>query len=79
MVFFILMASITLRAVTQYAQVRFALMREYSIGSRLIESYLHQPYLWFLQRNTGDFLLLGAFLFYAVSTVQSNLINAYSN
>ena len=55
MVFFILMASITLRAVTQYAQVRFALMREYSIGSRLIESYLHQPYLWFLQRNTGDF------------------------
>ncbi len=55
LVFFLLITSITFRAVTQYAQVRFALMREHSIGSRLIESYLHQPYLWLLQRNTGDF------------------------
>ena len=55
LVFFLLIASITFRAVTQYAQVRFALMREHSIGSRLIESYLHQPYLWLLQRNTGDY------------------------
>ena len=55
LVFFLLLISITLRATTQYAQTRFALMREHSISSRLLESYLHQPYSWFLQRNTGDF------------------------
>jgi len=30
-------------------------MREYTIGVRLIEGYLHQPYAWFLNRNSADF------------------------
>lgn len=54
-VFLLLIISIIVRAITQYAQVRFALMREYTIGARLIENYLHQPYSWFLKRNNADF------------------------
>jgi ABC-type multidrug transport system fused ATPase/permease subunit len=29
-------------------------MREYSIGKRLIAGYLHQPYIWFLSRNSAE-------------------------
>ena len=29
-------------------------MREFSIGKRLIEGYLHQPYSWFLSRHSAD-------------------------
>ena len=30
-------------------------MLEYSISTRLIKSYLLQPYVWFLNRNSSDF------------------------
>ena len=29
-------------------------MREHSISRRLVESYLNQPYIWFLNRNSAD-------------------------
>ena len=29
-------------------------MRQYSIAKRLMEGYLHQPYSWFLNRNSAD-------------------------
>ena len=29
-------------------------MREYSLGKRLIEGYLHQPYSWFLNQHSSD-------------------------
>ena len=29
-------------------------MRQYSISKRLVESYLHQPYSWFLNRHSAD-------------------------
>ena len=29
-------------------------MREYSLGRRLIEGYLHQPYEWFLSKNSAE-------------------------
>ena len=29
-------------------------MREYSIGKRLVEGYLSQPYVWFLKRHSAD-------------------------
>ena len=35
-------------------QVRFVQMREYTIGKRLIEGYLNQPYSWFLSRNSAE-------------------------
>jgi ABC-type multidrug transport system fused ATPase/permease subunit len=54
LVFIILIISLSFKALTYYAQVRFVHMREYTIGKRLIESYLHQPYTWFLSQHSAD-------------------------
>ena len=32
----------------------FAVLREYTIGKRLVEGYLSQPYVWFLDKNSSD-------------------------
>ncbi len=53
-VFILLIFSLSLRALTIYVQVRFCLMREYSIGKLLVEKYLYQPYSWFLNKNSSD-------------------------
>ncbi len=42
------------KSLTIYALNRFSRMREYSIGSRLLGAYLHQPYAWFLGRHSAD-------------------------
>ena len=54
LVFVLLVFSLGFKALTTYAQTRFALMREYSISKRLVEGYLHQPYSWFLNRHSAD-------------------------
>ena len=54
LVFLILIISLTFKALTTYVQVRFVYMQEYSIGKRLVEGYLHQPYAWFLSRHSAD-------------------------
>ena len=54
LVFLLLVVSLAFKALTTYAQLRFTLMREYSIGKRLVEGYLHQPYSWFLSRHSAD-------------------------
>ncbi|MDA9681268.1 ABC transporter ATP-binding protein/permease [Candidatus Pelagibacter sp.] len=54
LVFLLLVFSLTFKALTTYIQMRFVLMREYSIGRRLIKGYLHQPYSWFLSRHSAD-------------------------
>ena len=53
-VFSILIISLTFKALTTYLQLKFILMREYSIGKRLLEVYLNQRYSWFLSRNSAD-------------------------
>ena len=53
-VFLFLVISLTFRALTHYAQVSFLSMREYSLGKRLVEGYLHQPYSWFLSRHSAE-------------------------
>ena len=53
-VFVILIFSLTFKAITTYFQVRFVEMRQYSIGKRIVENYLKQPYSWFLNRNSAD-------------------------
>jgi ATP-binding cassette, subfamily B, bacterial PglK len=53
-VFLFLVTSLAFRALTQYAQVRFISMRDYSLGKRLVEGYLHQPYSWFLSRHSAE-------------------------
>lgn len=37
-----------------YAIGRFVSMRTYSISTRLLEKYLRQPYIFFLNKNTGE-------------------------
>ena len=53
-VFIILITSLAFKALTVYLQLKFTIMREYSIGKRLVEKYLHQPYDWFLKNNSSD-------------------------
>ena len=54
LVFLTLIIGLGLKAFTTYLQVRFTKMREYSISKLLVESYLRQPYVWFLNRNSAD-------------------------
>ena len=54
LVFILLIASLTFKAITTYQQLRFVQMQQFSIGKRLVEGYLHQPYSWFLNRNSAD-------------------------
>ena len=65
-VFVLLVVSLTFKAATTYIQVRFIQMCEYSISARLVESYLHQPYSWFLSRHSAD---LGKTILSEVATV----------
>lgn len=69
LVFVILVISLTFKALTTYVQVRFLQMCEYSIGKRLVEGYLHQPYSWFLSRHSAD---LGKTILSEVSTIIGN-------
>lgn len=64
--FVLLIASLGFKALSTYVQLRFTLMREYSIGKRLLQGYLHQPYIWFLNRHSAD---LGKSILSEVSSV----------
>jgi ABC-type multidrug transport system fused ATPase/permease subunit len=66
LVLVLLVISLAFKSMSTYAQLRFTLMREYSIGRRLVEGYLHQPYSWFLGRHSAD---LGKTILSEVSTV----------
>ena len=66
MVFALLLFSLAFKALVIYLQLRFTMMREFSIGKRLIESYLHQPYSWFLSRHSAE---LGKVILSEVSNV----------
>jgi ABC-type multidrug transport system fused ATPase/permease subunit len=69
LVFALLVISLAFKALTNYAQLRFTQMREYSIGKRIVEGYLHQPYSWFLSRHSAD---LGKTILSEVGTVITN-------
>ncbi len=71
-VFVLLVTSLAFKALTNYVQVRFVQMREYSIGKRLVEGYLHQPYEWFLSRHSAD---LGKTILSEVTQIIGNGIN----
>jgi ABC-type multidrug transport system fused ATPase/permease subunit len=53
-VFVLLVISLIFKALTIYLQIHFVQMREYSIGKRLVEGYLRQPYSWFLNRHSAE-------------------------
>ncbi len=69
LVFILLVFSLAFKALTTYAIIRFVRMREYSIGRRLVEGYLHQPYSWFLNRNSAE---LGKTILSEVTQVLAN-------
>lgn len=71
-VFVLLIISLFFKAITTYLQISFALMLEYSIGKRLVEAYLHQPYSWFLNQHSAN---LGKTILSEVSQVVGNYIN----
>ena len=67
-VFVMLLLSLSFKAFAIYAQVRFIEMRQYTIGRRVVEGYLNQPYSWFLSRNSAE---LGK----TILTEVSNVVN----
>ena len=69
LVFVFLITSLTFKALTSYAQLRFVQMRQYTISKRLVEGYLMQPYSWFLNRHSAD---LGKTILSEVSVVIEN-------
>lgn len=52
--FALILFSALYRAVTLYAINRYVEMRRHSIGKRLLETYLRQPYAFFLDRHSSD-------------------------
>ncbi|NRA15632.1 MAG: ABC transporter ATP-binding protein [Oceanospirillaceae bacterium] len=52
-VFALLLFSLVLKSCVTFLQLRFVLMSEYSIGKRLVEGYLRQPYAWFLSQHSS--------------------------
>jgi ATP-binding cassette, subfamily B, bacterial PglK len=50
----LIIVSAAYRTLTHYAMNRYIEMRRHSIGSRLLETYLRQPYAFFLDRHSGD-------------------------
>lgn len=66
LVFILLVFSLFLKMLTTYYQLHFALLREYSVGRRLVNAYLDQPYAWFLYRHSAD---LGKTVLSEVSTI----------
>lgn len=54
LVFLLLIISLSFKAFTIYFQTRFIQLREHSIGKRLVEGFLHQPYIWFLNQHSAE-------------------------
>lgn len=46
--------SLSFKAITNYMQTKFVVMLEHSIGVRLMQKYLHQPYHWFLNSHSAN-------------------------
>lgn len=53
LVMILLVMSLAFKSFTTYMQLRFSLLREYSLGTRLVKGYLSQDYAWFLNKNTS--------------------------
>ncbi|MEQ6886645.1 ABC transporter ATP-binding protein [Salicola sp. Rm-C-2C1-2] len=52
--FCVLLFSAAFRILTTYAINHYTQMRRHSVGERLLETYLRQPYAFFLNRHSGD-------------------------
>jgi ABC-type multidrug transport system fused ATPase/permease subunit len=54
LVLFLFVISILFKAFTTYYNLKFINYCEYNMSKRLIDLYLHQPYEWFLNKNSAD-------------------------
>lgn len=52
--FALLVLSAIVRAAGAFVVNRFAMMRGFTIGARLMDTYLRQPYSYYLHRHSGD-------------------------
>ena len=50
----VIAGGLAIRALSAYAVIRYSQMRGFSIASRLLAAYLHQPYSWFLGQNSAE-------------------------
>jgi ATP-binding cassette, subfamily B, bacterial PglK len=69
LVFVGLLVSLVLKALTNFLQLNFILMREYTISKGLVQRYLAQRYIWFTSRNSSD---IGKVVLSEVSAVTQN-------
>jgi ABC-type multidrug transport system fused ATPase/permease subunit len=53
-VFGVILAGTAVKIAGYYALNRFFYMRQHTIATRLLASYLNRPYAWFLHRHSGD-------------------------
>lgn len=53
-VFVLVVGSLSFKALTQWAMVRYSSMRNYTLSSRLLRGYLGRPYTFFLNRHSSD-------------------------
>ena len=61
---------------TNYLSLRYANNRECSIGSKLLKTYLYQPYVFFLDRNSSELLRN---VYNEVAYIASNIISRFLN
>ena len=50
----LLIGSVSLRALTLWVQVRFVHFQAHIVATRMVASYLRQPYTWFLNQSSSD-------------------------
>lgn len=55
-IFFVILFNNSISIATNYLSFRYAHNREYTIGWSLLKTYLHQPYRFFLERNSIELL-----------------------
>ena len=75
-VFFLLVFSLIFKAILNYSQLRFSSMCQYGLSKRMLESYLNQPYSWFLNRHSAD---LGKTILSEVSLIISKGLKPLMN
>lgn len=69
LVFLLLFVSLIVRVITIYSQVKFTEVLQYKKSKSVIESYLQQPYHWFLNQNSAE---IGTTILAEIGTVVSN-------
>ncbi len=70
-ILFIIIVSNAMILLTNYLAIRYANNREYTIGQRLLKTYLYQPYRFFLTRHSTELLRN---IFNEVAYIISNVI-----